>query len=414
MPFSRTFVWIVLFSFMLSGSFFAPARSAGQGQLSEKAFRNVFKMLKAQSPNQQLTDAELYLGAIEGMLKAAAHKDIREYNQVLQGDAYQEIKISSSGKLAGIGAILKVGSSQSVSKGLGSETELIISQAAPLMVMDVFEGSPAQKAGLQPQDVVLAIDKDQTDGMSFRQAIYALRGVPGSKVNVVVLRGSQTKKIPITRGNIVFPTMHKQILNNKIGYLAISAFTQRSANEAVEIFKEFKQNNIRGLVLDLRDNGGGSLEQVIAIAENLLDSDQVIATIMKRKSQVTHQGKQRLFGNIPTVVLVNGRTASGAEMLSRALQENDLALLVGEDTFGKNSVEKVEEISKNVAIKYTIARWVSPRKLNQSQRGIQPDIPVSMDEKLWQSLRFKKNMNERLQKDVQLRVAYQTLLFKID
>jgi carboxyl-terminal processing protease len=242
--------------------------------------------------------------------------------------------------------------------------------------------------------------------------VEKVRGKPGSAVALLVLRGSELKTFQVVRGVVQMPTVSSQLLAANVGYLRIASFTERSGGEVERALEELLRLRVRGLVLDLRGNQGGALEQVIQIAARLVPAGKLVVTLEKRGETVTHQGKGRMLGEIPTAVIVDRQTASGAELLARALRENELAVVVGTPTFGKNTVEKVEEIGEELAIKYTVARWRSPRGQNQAGSGLTPDLPIAV-EPGEPSLTAPAEEKVSPETDTALRVALQAVQFKL-
>ena len=266
--------------------------------------------------------------------------------------------------------------------------EQLITKLAPMYVLEVLPDSPAERDGLLPGDYILKIDGEETNGMRFFKAISLLRGTPGTPVTITVLRGSDIAELDIERGTIPFSYVEQTVYAGDVGYLALRTFNDQTVGLVDKACKKLQAAKIKGLILDIRDNPGGNLQTSIDIIKKFVPREKLIVTVKRRDQDEEFRGAKRLFGDIPVVVIVNGQTASGGEILARALRENDLALIVGEKTHGKNSVETIIEINDELAIKYTIARWVSPDESNVNGGSLTPDIPVALDPDRWISLRY--------------------------
>ena len=266
-----------------------------------------------------------------------------------------------SGSITGIGAEL----------GTDSNNNIVI--VSPL------DGYPAQKAGLKPKDLIVAIDGQSTSGMSVDLAVSKIRGNPGTQVRLFITRGSAIPfEVTITRETITIPSVSYNVTGN-IGYIKISQFGSDTVELAQRAAKVFKDKSVKGVVLDLRSNPGGYLSGAVDVSSLWLESGKTVVT-EKRGSQIIDtqyaSGDATLSG-LPTVVLIDGGSASASEITAGALRDNNVATLVGEKSFGKGSVQQVENLSDGAELKITIARWYTPAGKNIDKQGITPDVIVT-------------------------------------
>lgn len=309
---------------------------------------------------KQNYDGELKLeDLINGLKKGLANSTGNPYTEYLTDDEASDFDSELNGEFSGIGAELSKENNQ-------------------IVVVAPISGFPADKAGLRPKDAIIAIDDESTYNMSVTDAVKKIRGEPGTKVVLTISRGEQTKDYEIIREDIVIPSVEYKVVDNKIGYIKISRFADDTAELAKKAANELKQQNIKGVVLDLRGNPGGLLDASVAVASQWLDAgDQVV--VEKRGSEVikTHlaSGENPLKG-VPTIVLIDEGSASASEILAGALKDNQAASLVGTDSYGKGSVQQLIPLNNGGVIKITIARWYTPNGRNIDKEGIAPDKKI--------------------------------------
>lgn len=309
---------------------------------------------------KQNYDGELKLeDLINGLKKGLANSTGNPYTEYLTDDEASDFDSELNGEFSGIGAELSKENNQ-------------------IVVVAPISGFPADKAGLRPKDAIIAIDDESTYNMSVTDAVKKIRGEPGTKVVLTISRGEQTKDYEIIREDIVIPSVEYKVIDNKIGYIKISRFADDTAELAKKAANELKQQNVKGVVLDLRGNPGGLLDASVAVASQWLDAgDQVV--VEKRGSEVikTHlaSGENPLKG-VPTVVLIDEGSASASEILAGALKDNQAASLVGTDSYGKGSVQQLIPLNNGGVIKITIARWYTPNGRNIDKEGIAPDKKI--------------------------------------
>ncbi len=313
----------------------------------------------------KLDEKKMYYGAIKGMV--ASLED--PYTFFLTPEENKESKLDLQGKFYGIGAYL----------GLKNFRIVVI---APL------ENSPAKKAGLKAGDIILKVNGESTEGWTLPKAVKKIRGPKGTKVTLTIQRGEEQKDITIIRDEIKVPSVEAEIKEyegKKYAYVKIIQFgdnTNREWDKAVEkVKKAWEKREIKGLVLDLRNNPGGYLLSAVYIAEEFLPKNTLIVKqkyVNRPEKSYTSQREGRLIG-IPTVILVNNGSASASEILAGALQDYKVATVVGEKTFGKGSVQEKIDLSEGAGIHVTVAKWILPDGRWLNGKGIEPDKKVELE-----------------------------------
>lgn len=250
-----------------------------------------------------------------------------------------------------------------------------------VLVLAPLDGSPAAAAGVRAGDIIVAVDGKSTSGQSANAVANEVRGPKGSKVTLGLLRNkTQQLTIPITRQDIQVPTASSRILENNIGYLQISQFSDDTYGLVQAAVKQFRQAGVKGVVVDLRDDPGGEVNTAVNIASLWLKPNTLIMQ-EKRGSTVVDSlystGNNPLLG-MPTVVLINAGSASASEITAAALHDNHAATIIGEKSFGKGVVQKLIDLGDGSELKVTVASWYRPDGQNINKKGITPDKTVKM------------------------------------
>lgn len=297
---------------------------------------------------------------LEGLKQGLAGASGDTYTEYLNAKEARSFDEDLNGSFSGIGAELSK-----------EEKEIII--VAPIA------GFPAAKAGLQPRDVIAEINGESAYDLTVTEAVNKIRGPVGTKVKLKVVRDAREElDFEITRAQITIPSVESEILDGNIGYLKISRFANDTDALALKAAEHFKQTNVNGVILDVRNNPGGLLDASVSLAglwlpkgTTVLEEKRGGVTIESLKSN----GPAMLKG-IPTVVLINDGSASASEIVAGALKDHKAATLVGTKTFGKGSVQQLQQLSDGGVLKVTIARWYTPGGKNIDKEGIQPDKKV--------------------------------------
>ncbi len=262
--------------------------------------------------------------------------------------------------------------------GIGAELDN--NSADQIVIVSTLAGTPASKAGLLTGDIVNSINGKSTQGESLESAVNAIHGPSGSTVTLGIIRGSNNVIVKIVRADIVVPSVNYKILPNNIGYMNIISFANDTPSLAQQAAADFKQHNVKGIILDLRGNPGGLVSSAVSVCSLWLPEGMTIMT--ERHNNQVVQSYQSLGGNIlngiPTVVLINGGSASASEITAGALRDNHAATLIGVKSYGKGSVQQIFNLSGGKEIKVTIAHWFTPDNINIDKIGITPDIIVPL------------------------------------
>ena len=306
----------------------------------------------------QLTASQLLDGIKTGLAQATSDP----YTEYFNPAAAKQFNDQLSGSFSGIGA------------------ELSKDSNGNLIVVAPIAGSPADKAGLKAADIISKINGTSTTGLNTDDAVTRIRGNPGTKVTLQLIRGSQTLSLTITRDNITIPSVTSKIMDGNIGYMQISQFSNDTADLATKAANQFKQAGVKGIVLDLRSDPGGLLDAAVSVSSLWLPGGKTILTERRGDTIVQSYpstGTATLQG-IPTVVLIDGGSASAAEITAAALHDNKTATLMGVTSFGKGSVQEVDNLPGGAEIKVTIAHWYTPDGKNINKQGIKPDQIVKL------------------------------------
>lgn len=264
-------------------------------------------------------------------------------------------------------------------QGIGAELDKRNNQ---LVIVSTIDNSPARKAGLQPGDVIIKVNDQDTSSWSVDQAVAAIRGNKGTTVKLGIVRNNQAQDFSIVRDEITSPSVTYSEDSNNIGYMRISRFDKGDTSTlTAKAAQEFKDKGVKGIVLDLRGNGGGYLSAAQDVASLWLNNKEVV---QERRGDVVQQtlmsGTNPILAGIPTVVLVDGGSASASEIVAGALHDNGAAKLVGVKTFGKGSVQNIEQLPSGGDLKVTVAKWYTPAGKNINKEGIQPDVNVTISD----------------------------------
>ncbi|MCY3827469.1 MAG: S41 family peptidase [Candidatus Dadabacteria bacterium] len=313
---------------------------------------------------EEVSSEQLTQSAIKGMFDS-----LDPYSVYLSSEGLRNLEIGTMGEFEGIGIEITV-------------------RDGFLTVISPIEGSPAQEAGVKSGDVIISIDGESTEKTNIVDALDRIRGREGTKVDIVVRRGGteETHKFTITRRIVKLRNVESKLIEKDIGYIKLSQFHRDSADEFLSSYKGLEEENgakLGGLVLDLRNNPGGLLEQALALSDMFLDKGLILN--VKGRSELTSKEYFAREGmDIPTnhvAVIVNRGSASASEVLAGALKDSGRAKIVGTRTFGKGSVQSVIELSGETGVKITTARLFTPKGILIDDKGIEPDIFVESGDK---------------------------------
>ena len=301
-------------------------------------------------------EAKLIDGASRGLVEAAGD----EYTVFMDAKEAATFNDDLAGKIGGgIGAEI----------GMRSDTPTVIR---------ILPGNPAERAGLLAGDIIVKVNDQSTNDWTATETAEKIRGAVDTTVKVGVIRDGEEKEFTITRAIVNNPSI-QSVVENGVGRLTITRFDGETADLARKAAQSFKQQNVRGVILDLRGNGGGYLTAAQDVAGLWLNDKVVVSE--RANSKVVDElksGNNPVLSGIPTVVLVNSTSASASEIVAGALQDHKAATLIGEKTYGKGTVQKVVDLGAGTLLKVTIARWYTPNGKNITKEGVTPDKAVEL------------------------------------
>src|SRR3989339_498259 len=309
--------------------------------------------------NETITANDIEYTAINGMLT-----QLDPHSIILPPKEFNEFKIGTTGKFGGLGMVV----------GL---------RDGILMVISPIEGTPAARAGMKAGDKIIEIDGESTINMNLTESVGKLRGDPGTQVvlSVMTEKATEPKQVTLKREIIAIPTVESASLDNDLGYIKIRNFQDDTSQCLNEHMKRLKTSNnkIKGLIIDLRNNSGGLLDQAIEVADKFIEKGPIVVTVGPSGHPQEIQEARKTDtdeGPYPIVVLVDAGSASGAEIVAGALKENNRAVIVGDRSFGKGSVQQLIELMDGSALKLTIAKYLTPLFTDIQSVGITPDIKL--------------------------------------
>ncbi|MFV8570131.1 S41 family peptidase [Marinobacter sp. SBS5] len=323
-----------------------------------RKFTEVFARIKG-AYVEEVSDSKLLESAIKGMLS-----DLDPHSTYLAPKDYEELEESTSGEFGGLG--IEVGMENGFVK-----------------VISPIDDTPAQKAGVQAGDLIIKLDEKPVKGMSLEEAVNLMRGKPGTVLTLTIMREGLNApiEIDVTRNIIKVTSVKSRTLESGYGYVRITQFqaeTGRQFRQALSKLEEDYGKDLKGLVIDLRNNPGGVLQAAVEAADALLDSGLIVYTEGRiQSSRLRFSAKKGdLMEGTPIVVLINGGSASASEILAGALQDHKRAVVMGTQSFGKGSVQTIIPLDETHAIKMTTARYFTPDGRSIQAKGITPDIEV--------------------------------------
>ncbi|MEF2642338.1 MAG: S41 family peptidase [Clostridia bacterium] len=273
-----------------------------------------------------------------------------------------------------------------------------------IVVLRTIGDSPASKAGLLTGDIITKVDDQEYTGEQLNEAVKKMKGVAGTTVKITVLRDSKEIEFNITRENIKISHVSSNVLDNNIGYIKISSFEGGCANEFLEKYREIEKQNIKSLIIDLRFNGGGIVDEALNIAEFMVPKGKtLLITKDKKENEDVTVAKEDAIINMPIVVLVNEYSASASEILAGILKEDIDAKLIGNTTYGKGVIQTVYTLSDGSGLKITTNEYYTPNHNKINKIGIEPTIKVELPDEL------KQVTNLSLEEDKQMQRAIEEL-----
>ena len=334
----------------------------------------IYSLINKSYVNDVVSD-KLVAGMIKGMVESLGD----EHSIYLDKKMYQEMLMKTEGYFGGVGIVLGV-------------------KDKDLTVVAPIEDTPGFLAGIKPGDIIVAIDQINVKDLSLEEAVNKIRGEQGSTVVLTIKRADEIKDYILNRSNIEIKTVKGEILDNNVGYIRIAMFSEKTATELNKVYQELINKGATAFVLDLRSNPGGLLQASVAAANLFVPQGPVVSVVHKDGSKEVYSSNLASI-NYPLAVLINGGSASAAEILAGAIKDTNAGTLIGTKSYGKGSVQGVIPIGNAEAIKLTIAKYYTPSNVSIDGVGIEPNIIVELpkdaktDVQLAKALAVVKNKN---------------------
>ncbi len=355
-------------SMVLAGAVLGATLTVGQNVLATKnassnalpleqmrTFTDVITRIK-NNYVEEVSDDELFENAIRGMLSG-----LDPHSAYLNAEEFSELRIGTTGEFGGLGI------------EVGMEDGFV-------RVVSPIDDTPAQRAGMQAGDLIIRLDDTPVKGLTLNDAVKLMRGRPGSIISLTVIREGEDQplNIDIERAVIKVTSVRSRMLDDEFGYVRISNFQTKTTADMLKSIKKLKQENdgLSGLVLDLRNNPGGVLSGAVGVSDAFLNDGMIVYTDGRESdSQLRYDATSGdILDGAPLVVLVNGGSASASEIVAGAMQDHERAIIMGTKTFGKGSVQTIQDLPGGGAVKLTTSRYYTPQGRSIQALGIEPDI----------------------------------------
>ena len=372
----NSFIALILAMVVIGASYcFAQVKAQNDSKASSfqymRKINSVFDFVQ-QNYVDEIDPVVLYEGALKGMFEALGDP----YSVYLDSDYMRDLTDTTEGSFGGVGL--------TISKPVESTPE----KPAYVEVASPLEDSPGAKAGIRAGDLIVAVEGRPTSELTMNEVLGLLRGEVGTPVTITILRGTNMRfDVRLVRALIEVPTAkYGMIEGTKIGYVRLIEFTPETPIRFQDALDSFEVNGYKSLIIDLRDNPGGLINSVVDVADKFIDKGVIVSTksriAIENMEFKASKDKTTAKKNIPIVVLINKGSASASEILSGALKDYKMAYLVGENTYGKGSVQQVRQLSDTDGFKLTMARYYTPSDVNIDKIGIPPDLEITNMESL--------------------------------
>lgn len=358
----------------------APSDLVTQSEDIQKKLGKLESYIRAYSLEEvddKLLEDYLYYGLVAGLEDPYA----AYYNE----EETQSMLDSSSGSYCGIGAVF----SQNMMTGI-------------VTVSRVYEGFPAFEAGILPEDILYMVEGEDITGQDLTNVVTKIKGEEGTEVTISMLRGEEVIDFTMKRMVVEVPTVEYEMLDANVGYIMITEFDGVTSTQFSDGLTDLHEQGMKSLVIDLRNNGGGSVDAVCEIADELLPEGLIVYTEYNDGERVDRESDAQCI-ELPMAVLMNGASASASEILAGALQDYGVATIVGTQSYGKGIVQSVLDLQDGTALKLTTAKYYTPNGNNIHEIGITPDVEVDLPEEL------KTEVTLSYEEDVQLQKAIEVL-----
>ena len=283
------------------------------------------------------------------------------YSAYYDEEATKSFQESTEGEYDGIGAVM----SQNRETGI-------------ITISQVYEGSPAEQAGIKDNDILYKVEDEEVTGQDLTEVVSKIKGEKGTDVKMTVLRGDERKEVQVTatRATIEYPTVNSKMLDNGIGYLRITEFDAVTYDQYMNAYNNLKNQGMKGMIVDLRSNPGGSLSIVCKILDEILPEGKIVYTQDKNGKEEDFTSDEEKKIDIPMTVLVNQYSASASEIFAGAIQDYKLGAIVGTQTYGKGVVQQIFDLKDGTCVKLTIAKYFTAKGQDIDGKGITPDVAI--------------------------------------
>lgn len=327
-------------------------------------------------------EEKLKEGAIKGYIEGLGDP----YTEYISADEMEDYLSDTMGNFVGIGIYMV----KNTEKG-------------KIQVLAPIKGSPAEKAGIQAGDLILTVDGVDYSADEMTIASNKIKGEEGTTVTIEVLRGTETKKYELKREKVKVNQVEGKVLSNNIGYINFTSFDETTADDFKAKFEELNKQGIKSLIIDLRNNGGGIVDQALQIADYVADKDSILLyEVDKNNKETVKKAKTDPIINMPIIILTNENTASASEILAGALKDLGKAKTVGTTTYGKGVIQQILKLSDGSGLKVTIEEYQTPNRNKIHKIGIAPDEEVKLPDSVTNVLNVTESEDTQLQKAIEM------------
>lgn len=351
---------------------------------SEKT-KELFQIMRKANYLEQYIEAYYLNGNEERDMGEGIYKGLLEslndpYSVYYTEEEYADLLEKTTGTYCGIGAVV----SQDTKTGI-------------ITIVEPYEGSPAAEAGLLPGDAIYKVEGEEVTGKDLSQVVSNMKGEEGTDVEISILRGTEIIEVTITRRQIEIDTIDYEMLDNSIGYIEVSSFDGVTGEQFREALMDLESQGQKGLIIDLRGNGGGRLDIVVDMLDRMLPEGIIVSTKTKdgKGEEYTSTDKEQF--DKPLVVLIDENSASASEVFAGAIQDYEIGKLVGTNSFGKGIVQTIFELEDGSALKLTTSEYFTPNGRNIHGDGLKPDVEVELEEELLTKLNVEKSEDNQIQ-----------------
>ena len=330
----------------------------------------------------EVDEESLKEGAIKGYIEGLGDP----YTEYISKEDMQDYLEDTMGNFVGIGIYMVK----------DTETNRI-------MILTPIKNSPAERAGIRPGDYIIAVDGEEYTGDDLTVISTKIKGEEGTTVKLQILRGEETLDFEITRENIVVNPVDGELLENNIGYIEFSSFDEGTAEQFKTKFEELQAQGITSLIIDLRNNGGGIVDEALQIAGYIADKDSVLLyEVDKDNNETVETNESDPIINMPVIILTNENTASSSEILAGALKDLGKAKTVGTKTYGKGVIQQILTLPDGSGVKITTEKYLTPNRTEINKIGIEPDETVELPDEVENVLNVERSQDTQLQKAIEM------------